>query len=480
MVGFSEHEMSDNLQKIIASKKAGNFIFFRQNIRTQVQSLAIANGLKTAVRAATGFAPFLAVDQEGGDVIRIKTQPAMPSAFYVGELASPRHAWNLGRSTGALLNTFGINMNLAPVLDVSSANRVEFLKLRSFGTNPVNVGRMGYYFAMGLKNQNVFPVAKHFPSIGESMGDPHDQMIRDFRTGERVIKEDLITYKGFFKMGNLNGVLLSHTTFQGFDPKSPASRSANVYRMLRDDYNFYGLAITDDLLMAGNGARSELSKNCVASIEAGADILLLSANGRALEECHAALKSKANSDGKFRLLLANRFQRIRRIKELTIQNPDQNANSSGGFKEAVEAIESSFFEKMFTELKAAIEMNDLTNETCLQKELASFLKGLSIPKSLSKQESELFKTAKNVKSEFKVNLRPIDGRRIPSSISQSAKVKKCKVEIAYTPNLSSFKRILKRKTNLNKKTIVFASHAFTEDDKSKFLHLSFLPKTLGY
>ncbi len=461
MVGFSDSSPSAELTHLLRSQKASNFILFRRNIQSQGQSLELNNFITENVESLTGLRPFIAVDQEGGDVIRIQTTPSMPSAFFVGQLASPKHAWKLGRTTGALLKSFGVNMNLAPVLDISSQRRLEFLRSRSFGTDPINVGRMGYYFSVGLKSENVLPVAKHFPSIGETSVDPHREGAHDVRTLLEIKNQDLKPYTGFFKLGNLSGVLLSHTVFEVFDKNLPASRSAPVYNLLRNEMNFKGLAITDDLLMAANGTRDHLGDYCVQSIEAGADIILLSANGRALSECYSALHTKALKDPSFFELVANRFDRIAKIKKLSIGGGFRRPAEDLSFDSTVSEMRSTYFTQLMTKLRPVVQREKMNNQNCLQRDLASFLKELEIPSALA--TSTWMKT--------------YTARKFPA-IHDIHSVRSCALDFKYAGSPQALKRFLKLPAKSKKRMVVFASHAFTPEDEKDFLLLSYLPRKL--
>ena len=129
----------------------------------------------TAAHATSLALPmFVAVDQEGGSVVRLKQDAVvLPSAMALGAADDPALARRVGQALGRDLLAWGFNMNLAPVLDVSSNPKNPVIGVRSFGGDPVRVGDVGVGYINGLGDVGVVAVAKHFPGHGDTDTDSH-------------------------------------------------------------------------------------------------------------------------------------------------------------------------------------------------------------------------------------------------------------------------------------------------------------------
>lgn len=218
----------------------------------------------------------LCCDEEGGTVVRISCF----SALSAEKFKSPQEVYKSGGMSAIekdtvkkadLLKSLGINMNLAPVCDVST-NLSDFIYARSFGKNAESTAEFVKVSVQAYGNENVSCVLKHFPGYG-SNGDTHKGIVYDSRSMESFEKSDFIPFISGINAG-APCVMVSHNIVKSMDAKYPASLSAKVHEVLRQKLAFKGVIMTDDLSM-GAVTKYEQGKNaCIEAFNAGNDILL--------------------------------------------------------------------------------------------------------------------------------------------------------------------------------------------------------------
>lgn len=231
------------------------------------------NQLAQAVDAGGQVPPFLAVDQEGGRVQRLTDELGyIPSAREMAATLSPQQVQNKAKEIGRAMTKLSLNMDLAPVVDVSSQADDEVVGDRSFGDDPATVTKYAGAFANGLRQENVIPVLKHFPGLGSGSGNT------DFEAAstppiERLKKSDLVPYESLL-LDTPVAVMVSNASVPGLTGQKPASLSPATYRLLRDDYGFTGVVMTDSLSAAATTDGSDVETAVTDAIVAGADIAL--------------------------------------------------------------------------------------------------------------------------------------------------------------------------------------------------------------
>ena len=227
-----------------------------------------------AYRAAGNIPLLLAVDEEGGTVVRISSHPV----FRGEPFPSPRQAFQSGGMELALslesekaylLHTLGLNVNLAPVCDIAT-DPGSFLYSRSLGADPITTGQYVSATLERMAEYGVGGVMKHFPGYGEN-GDTHVTGILDSRSLEELEEKDLIPFRAGIQTG-LGAILVSHNRIAALDADTPASLSPAVIGYLRDTLAYDRVVITDDLSM---GALEDYTPEeaAVLAVKAGADLL---------------------------------------------------------------------------------------------------------------------------------------------------------------------------------------------------------------
>jgi beta-N-acetylhexosaminidase len=272
----------------------GGILLFGFNVGDSVSDVGLlSGGLQDAAAASGAGLPLIvAIDHEGGAVFRFKTGVTrLPSAAKVGE-RGPEYARLLGERAGLELSALGINLALAPVVELTTSPNGSFLGERSYGSDPALVDSVAGAFIEGLGVSGVAAAAKHFP--GNADVDPH--------RGLPVLEVDRARldrdYVERFRKAIDHGaavVLLSHVLVPSVDPERPATISPLLDKsLLKDRLRFDGVALTDDLFMKAISADMPPERSAVLAVKGGADLLMLSA-GRSGHRVRDALMAAVRS-----------------------------------------------------------------------------------------------------------------------------------------------------------------------------------------
>lgn len=240
----------------------------------------------------------IAVDQEGGKVIRIKTSPSLPSARTLALTDNEGLVQDAGYVTGQLMTGLGFNMNLAPVVDISNSNFTDFLGNRSFSDQKEIVNKMSTAFSKGLIDAGVLPTAKHFPGHGGVRTDSHLKTPYKQITLTELLFNDLAPYKEMQNNRIPFAIMASHISYPLIDPsKKPASFSPMLLKnVLRDGLGFDGVLLTDDIQMGGAKMnRLSVGERAVQAVLAGNDLVMVGWNHRVQKKAvHAVIEAVKN------------------------------------------------------------------------------------------------------------------------------------------------------------------------------------------
>jgi len=247
MVGFDGTKLTKDLTVLIDTLKVGGVILFSNNVSSPEQIKQLCVSIQEYAGSCGQPPLFIAVDQEGGEVARLKDPftefPGNPSMHHI------KDAEKFATVTAKELSDVGINMNMAPVMDVVPEGAESIMAGRVFGSDPAFVSKMGACVIKHLQQNGIIAVAKHFPGIGRTTLDSHLEL--PILTAERSELEsfDYLPFSAAVKEGVL-GIMLSHILYSKIDLEWPASLSVHVAKyLLRDHFGFKGLVITDDLDM---------------------------------------------------------------------------------------------------------------------------------------------------------------------------------------------------------------------------------------
>ena len=292
--GFPGRKPPRSLRRLIARGEVGGVILFSENVGGRDAVRRLAARLQAIPRPAAVDQPLLImVDQEGGLVRRLPGPPK-PSAEQVGRRGA-RYARKLGRSTGSSLAGMGVNVNLAPVLDVARRGGFIDEQDRAYARKPKAVAKVGTAFAAGIEARGVAATAKHFPGLGAARETTDEQPV-ELPLRRRVIRRrDEAPYRSYIRAGG-SLVMLSLATYPAL-AKGPAALSRPIAtRELRRRLGFEGVSITDALDTPAAAAVGGTGKVARRAARAGTDILLyadLSAASRASAALRRAIAGGA-------------------------------------------------------------------------------------------------------------------------------------------------------------------------------------------
>lgn len=298
IVGFQGQSLEEGLGDTLKSVAPGGLIVFGRNISSPRQIADLISSAQDSARKVSRVPLFIATDQEGGDVIRIKTPIPLPSPLAFGKAGRPELAEMAGEATGRILKTIGINMNLAPVLDISDPRSKTFNGTRTYGSNPAVVAQMAEKFASGLAKKGVLPTGKHFPGHGGINEDSHTDLVAKPLSLDELTAHDLVPFKELQKRFKDDwAVMLAHLSYPKIDASgAPATFSKPIVTgLLRERMGFNGVVMTDDIGMAGAEQIKDVRERTLRSIEAGVDMIMVTWNRRLQRDLVTAVERAVRS-----------------------------------------------------------------------------------------------------------------------------------------------------------------------------------------
>lgn len=249
----------------------GGYIFFAKDFKDKTKT-EVKNTMNVLQKNAK--IPLLtAVDEEGGTVVRVSSNPYLVSERF----KSPSELYNQGGfkliqedtiSKSRILRNLGLNLNLAPVVDVSTDPK-DYMYERTLKQNTALTSTYAKTVIAASKGTGVSYTLKHFPGYGNNQ-DTHTGSSIDNRTYEEIVKNDLPPFEAGIN-AKAESVLVSHNTVSSIDSNNPASLSKSVHNLLRGDLDFTGIIITDDIAM---GALDKIDDVTVKAILAGNDLII--------------------------------------------------------------------------------------------------------------------------------------------------------------------------------------------------------------
>lgn len=254
-----------------AEAQPWGFILFARNFETPDQARRLTDSLREAVGRD---APIL-VDQEGGRVQRIgpphwrQYLPPLDQMLATGPDVAPRAMYLRSRLIADELQGIGINVNCAPTADIAEAGTHPFLKNRCYGMDVETVTVAARAVSDGLADGGVLPVMKHMPGHGRAFVDSHLHLPVVEDPADVLRTQDFAPFKA---LNDLPMAMTAHIVFTAFDGENPATRSATMIRLIREEIGFGGLLMTDDITM--QALSGDLSTRCRASLAAGCDLTL--------------------------------------------------------------------------------------------------------------------------------------------------------------------------------------------------------------
>jgi beta-N-acetylhexosaminidase len=273
MVQFTGPDYSPQLEAMISQYKVGSVLVFSAN--GNIVSTPQLKGLLAQMQKNAFLPLAISIDQEGGTVDRlIKLDGAQPAAATIGASGDPQQAYEQGIKDAQDLASYGFNLNLAPVVDVTNVYNDQLYD-RTYGDNPALVTTMAGAYLQGLqKSGKILGTLKHFPGLGDVSVDPHYRPPDLTRSLTDLNTIDWAPYTNLIKQGNVYAVMVTHEYVSALDTTRPSSLSPKVIGILRQQMHFQGVIMTDSLTMDSISNYYSPGQAAALAVEAGDDLLM--------------------------------------------------------------------------------------------------------------------------------------------------------------------------------------------------------------
>ncbi len=275
LVGYEANTITDEFKNFIQNYKIGGVILYRKQFIKYEDLLKLINELKE-INKNNPLPLFISVDQEGGRVTRLPQEFKRISApFYLAKNKDINIIKNASNITANILKETGYNMNFAPVLDIKNFEDTHPIGDRCYADNVEDVCKFGITAMKEFQNNNIIPVIKHFPGHGATNTDSHFFLPVIKKKKEDLEKEDMLCFKNAINNG-ADAIMVGHLLATKIDKFYPASLSSKfIKNILRKQYKFNGLIITDSFKMLAIKLLYGDKKAVKRAILAGNDIVML-------------------------------------------------------------------------------------------------------------------------------------------------------------------------------------------------------------
>jgi beta-N-acetylhexosaminidase len=319
VVGFQSKVVDSHIKAMIQDYKVGGVIYYDRNMESPDQVGLLTKNLQTLSAKNRFQIPMLvSVDQEGGKVVRMKEHVSpIPSQQELGKSKRNQEVLNIASRTGKELLKMGINVNYAPVLDLSETDS------RSFGLDAKKTGILGGQVVKGLTNVGVTATLKHFPGNGRSNIDPHKETSSVHAGKTDLEGKDIYPFKKIIDEQDDNKffVMVTHIKYPAYDAVNPASTSSTIINdLLRKQLGFQGVVVTDDLEMGAVSKYVSYRDLGVKSINAGADLLLVCHTLEAQREVYNGILAAVNANQLSKQKIDEAVKRVLRYKLMNLNS----------------------------------------------------------------------------------------------------------------------------------------------------------------
>ncbi len=278
---------------IVKQNGFGGYVLFGRDFQGKTKNEVIS--MIKEVQSAAKIPLLIAVDEEGGNVVRVSNNKNLKDTPFLSpsELYGDGGLERIKEDTvekSLLLASLGINLNLAPVVDVSTTPS-DYMYPRSLQKDTATTSEFAQTVIKASKGGTVSYTLKHFPGYGNNP-DTHAGSVTDSRTYDSILKNDIPPFQAGIDAG-AEAVLVGHNTVTNIDSSNPASLSIPIHNILREDLDFTGVIITDDLSM---GATKDIDKKVVKALLAGNDLLIVTDYEASIKEVKDAVTNNSLSE----------------------------------------------------------------------------------------------------------------------------------------------------------------------------------------
>lgn len=321
-IGLPSVELDEKAKSLLTEIQPGGICLFQRNCREAKQIRKLLDDL----REFLPIEPILSLDQEGGLVDRLRRviEP-MPSASSLKTVAEVKL---LAEITAEVLSILGFNTNFAPVVDVVDDERGKYqngLQSRAFGKSKEVVVEFAAEYLKTLQHNNILGSIKHFPGLGATQIDSHEDLPIVNLHPEEFFAVDQYPYQALLNLHFVHCVMVAHAAFPNLDLQEsdsngkllPSSLSFNIItKLLREKLFFHGLVITDDMEMGAIMRNYGIGEACKMAIKAGQDMLLICADIEVMVTGFQAVLKAVKTGEISETRIEESLQRIEKFKNL--------------------------------------------------------------------------------------------------------------------------------------------------------------------
>ncbi len=329
LAGSRAPQLHPTLAALVARSCLGGVLVSGENFRNAAMLDATLEGVRA--RTPEGDPPvLLAADQEGGIVSHLSpVLLRMPSITSLGDIDDTALTERWGRAMGSMLRRVGVNLDLAPVLDVRTNRANMVVHMRTFSSRPEVAARHARPAVTSMLEAGVLPCAKHFPGHGDTAVDSHHGLPRVAHDLARLEAVELTPFRAVADL--VPAIMLAHVVYAGVDPARPATLSRPIaHGLLRERLGFRGVAISDDLEMAAIRRGWGVPQGAVRAMEAGCDLLCIAHTPPVMLESIRAMAREARDNPNFRARLEEAAGRVwtmrERLREVTRSVVNESAS----------------------------------------------------------------------------------------------------------------------------------------------------------
>lgn len=324
LIGFPGTQVDPLVLEEVRAGKAGAIILFEKNVPNSKAAFAPLKKIIWTYQQAAPIPLFVAIDQEGGKVNRLKEKYGFSRSVTAQEMGRAKSLDTVrfyAEATAATLAGLGINVNFAPVVDlgVNKENTVIYKVGRAFSANPDSVALLAAEYIKPHRRFGVITALKHFPGHGSSMADTHFGVADVTNTWSPA---ELTPYEKLIAGGMTDAVMTSHIVNMKLDPRGyPGTLSSRMIdSLLRKQYHYDGVVFSDDMQMLAIAKQYGFEEAIRLSVNAGVDILCFSNNiagseERTVDKVHSIIRSQVESGKISRQRVDQAYRRIMKLKQ---------------------------------------------------------------------------------------------------------------------------------------------------------------------
>ncbi|MCL6452254.1 MAG: beta-N-acetylhexosaminidase [Alicyclobacillus sp.] len=324
VAGFDGTAVGDHARRLVAHHRVKNIILFKRNVASVAQLTELNASLQALARDAGHTLPLIiCTDQENGIVRRVAPGvPGLPGNMAIGATGDVDNAYTVGRLTALQLRAMGVNMDLAPVLDVNNNPDNPVIGVRSYGEDPDRVAAFGAAMVRGLQEHGVAACGKHFPGHGDTSVDSHLALPEIPHDRARLQAVELKPFLRAMEAG-VDVLMTAHVVFPSMEPRRiPATLSKAVLTdFLRGELGYQGVVTTDCLEMNAISETVGVAEGAVLALLAGADLLMVS---HRLDRQEAAIEAVVRAVLEGRIPEARLVEAAGRVRKLRAERAAAN------------------------------------------------------------------------------------------------------------------------------------------------------------